>query len=102
MFTILGAGGAIGDELVKELAARNEPIRLVSRNPKPSAGATEAVAADLSNLDEAIKAVSGSRIVFLVQDGQPRFDEIRQGIRLSANFLRRRCPQNSPRLRTIG
>ena len=33
MFTILGAGGAIGNELVKELAPRNEAIRLVSRNP---------------------------------------------------------------------
>jgi uncharacterized protein YbjT (DUF2867 family) len=33
MFTILGAGGAIGNELVKELTPRNEAIRLVSRNP---------------------------------------------------------------------
>ncbi len=45
MVTILGAGGAIGSELVKELTARNEPIRLVSRNPKLAPGATEAVAA---------------------------------------------------------
>jgi nucleoside-diphosphate-sugar epimerase len=64
--TILGAGGAIGNELVKELAARSEPIRLVSRNPKLVPGATEAIAADLSNFDDTLKAVSGSRIVFLV------------------------------------
>jgi nucleoside-diphosphate-sugar epimerase len=66
MLTILGAGGAISDELVKALTGRNEPIRLVSRNPKPVAGATETVAADLSRLDDTVKAVSGSRIVFLV------------------------------------
>jgi nucleoside-diphosphate-sugar epimerase len=66
MFTILGAGGAIGNELVKQLAARSEAIRLVSRNAKLVPGATEAIAADLSNLDDTLKAVSGSRIVFLV------------------------------------
>ena len=66
MFTILGAGGAIGNELVKQLAARSEAIRLVSRNAKLVPGATEAIAADLSNLDDTLRAVSGSRIVFLV------------------------------------
>jgi hypothetical protein len=29
MVTILGAGGAISSELVKELTVRNEPVRLV-------------------------------------------------------------------------
>src|SRR3981081_620303 len=66
MVTILGAGGAIGSELVKELTARNEPIRLVSRNPKLVPGAAEAVAADLSNLDDTVRAVSGSRVAFLL------------------------------------
>ena len=66
MFTILGAGGTIGNELVKELTPRNEAIRLVSRNPTLVPGAAEAIAADLSNLDDTLKAVSGSRIVFLV------------------------------------
>src|SRR5258708_27556860 len=66
MVTILGGGGAIGDELVKELIARNESIRLVSRNPKPAPGVAEAVAADLSNLDNTLKAVSGPRIAFLL------------------------------------
>src|SRR5258705_1246732 len=64
--TILGAGGAIGSELFKELSARDEPIRLVSRNPKLEPGAAEAVAADLSKLDDALKAISGSRVAFLV------------------------------------
>src|SRR5437868_6757617 len=66
MVTILGAGGAIGNELVKELIARSEPIRLVSRKLKLVPGAAEAVAADLSYLDDAVKAVSGSRVVFLL------------------------------------
>jgi nucleoside-diphosphate-sugar epimerase len=66
MVTILGAGGAIGSDLVKELNARSEPIRLVSREPKLVPGATEAVAADLSNPKDTLKAVSGSRVAFLV------------------------------------
>jgi len=67
MVTILGAGGVIADGLVKELAARSgEPIRLVSRGPKLVPGATETVAADLSNLEDTVRAVSGSRIAFLV------------------------------------
>src|SRR6266853_6905639 len=65
MVSILGAGGAIGSELVKELTARNEPIRLVSRSPKLVPGA-EALAADLSNLDDTVAAVSGSRVAFLL------------------------------------
>jgi nucleoside-diphosphate-sugar epimerase len=66
MVTILGAGGAIGNELVKELTARNEPIRVVSRNPKPVPGVAETVAADLSNFDDTLKAVSDSRVAYLV------------------------------------
>src|SRR5437667_9778744 len=66
MVTILGAGGAIATELVNGLAARNEPIRLVSRKPNLVPGAAEAVAADLSNLDDTLNAVSGCRIAFLV------------------------------------
>ncbi len=34
MVTILGSGGAIGNELLKELIARGESIRLVSRTLK--------------------------------------------------------------------
>jgi nucleoside-diphosphate-sugar epimerase len=67
MVTILGAGGVIADELVKELAAHStEPIRLVSRNPELLPGAAEAVSADLAILDDTVRAVSGSRIAFLV------------------------------------
>ena len=65
MHTILGAGGAIGNELVKELFRARQPVRLVARNPKTIAGA-ETVSADIANLDQTIKAVPGSTVVHLV------------------------------------
>jgi uncharacterized protein YbjT (DUF2867 family) len=52
VITILGAGGAIGNELVKVLAARHQPFRLVGRNPKATPGAIEIRAADLTDKDE--------------------------------------------------
>jgi nucleoside-diphosphate-sugar epimerase len=66
MQTILGAGGAIGTQLLKELVRTGRAARLVSRNPKPLLGATEMVSADLSNLDQTVRAVSGSTIVHLL------------------------------------
>jgi nucleoside-diphosphate-sugar epimerase len=66
MQTILGAGGAIGVELLKELAGKGQRVRLVGRNPKPAQEAAEVVAADLSQLEQTIKAVSGSEIVYLL------------------------------------
>lgn len=66
MVTILGAGGAIGNELVKLLAARREPFRLVGRHPAANAEATEVVQADLTDQDQAIRAVAGSSVVHLV------------------------------------
>lgn len=66
MQTILGAGGAIGTELVAELAQFRQQVRLVGRNPTLVPGATEVVAADISDLDQTIKAVSGSTVVYLM------------------------------------
>src|SRR6202163_1675820 len=66
MVTILGAGGAIANELVGEVARNGESIRLVSRNPKLVTGATEIVAADLTILDDTVRAVAGSRVAFPV------------------------------------
>ncbi len=65
MITILGAGGAIGSKLARLLAARNAPVRLVGRTPRPLAGA-ETYAADLADREQAIRAVAGSRVVHLV------------------------------------
>jgi nucleoside-diphosphate-sugar epimerase len=66
MTTILGAGGAIGDKLARLLAAQKQPFRLVGRNPKPIAGATEIVAADLGDKERAIRAIAGSTVVHLL------------------------------------
>lgn len=66
MVTILGAGGAIGNELVKELARTKTRVRLVSRNPKPAPAGMETVAADISDLNQTIQAVAGSEIVHLL------------------------------------
>jgi nucleoside-diphosphate-sugar epimerase len=66
MITILGAGGAIGNELTKRLAARNQPFRLVGRNPKATYGATETVAADLTDKDQTVRAVAGASVVHLL------------------------------------
>jgi nucleoside-diphosphate-sugar epimerase len=66
MITILGAGGAIGNELARLLAASNQPFRLVGRNPRATLGATETVAADLTDKDQTIRAVAGSKVVHLL------------------------------------
>jgi nucleoside-diphosphate-sugar epimerase len=66
MITILGAGGAISNELVKLLAARKQQFRLVGRNPRSVPGATETVSADLSDKEQTIRAVTGSNIVHLL------------------------------------
>ena len=66
MITILGAGGAIGNELGKLLAARNQPFRVVGRNPRATAGAVETVAADLTDKDQTMRAVADSHVVYLL------------------------------------
>ena len=66
MITILGAGGAIGNELANLLAATNQPFRLVGRNPKETSGATETLTADLTDRDQTVRAVAGSSIVHLL------------------------------------
>jgi nucleoside-diphosphate-sugar epimerase len=65
MNTILGAGGAIGNELAKILAAKQAPFRLVGRKPRALAGG-EAYAADLSDQQQTIRAVAGSSVVYLL------------------------------------
>jgi uncharacterized protein YbjT (DUF2867 family) len=66
MVTILGAGGAIGNEVVKELIRGKERIRLVGRNPRAVAGAAETVTADVSDLNQTVRAVAGSELVYLL------------------------------------
>ncbi|OLY94002.1 Nucleoside-diphosphate-sugar epimerase [Cnuella takakiae] len=66
MQTILGAGGAIGTELAKALAAFTTDIRLVSRNPKKVNASDNLLSANLLDAAAVSKAVAGSDIVYLV------------------------------------
>ncbi|UKJ09043.1 NAD-dependent epimerase/dehydratase family protein [Solitalea lacus] len=64
--TILGAGGAVGIELAKELSNYTKEIRLVSRNPKKINESDQLYSADLSDKNQVDKAVEGSEVVYLV------------------------------------
>jgi len=66
MITILGAGGAISNELVKLLVARKERFRLVGRSATANREAAETVTADIADREQCVKAVAGSSIVFLL------------------------------------
>jgi nucleoside-diphosphate-sugar epimerase len=66
MYTILGAGGSVSNELVKLLSARNLPFRTVSRHLSATPGAAESRAADLIRHEQTLDAVAGSDVVFLL------------------------------------
>jgi nucleoside-diphosphate-sugar epimerase len=65
MQTILGAGGAIGTVLAKELPAYTKNIRLVSRDPKKVNETDQLYACDLIDKEKLFKAVEGSQVVYL-------------------------------------
>lgn len=65
LHTVLGAGGAIARELTRELLAAKQPVRLVSRRPKPVAGVRETKSADLSEYRQALEAVVGTAVAYL-------------------------------------
>ncbi len=64
--TILGAGGVIGEELMRELSVFTHRVRLVRRHPAPPRPNMEAVAADLLNAAQTAEAVRGSDVAYLV------------------------------------
>ena len=61
--TVLGASGATGRAVVKELQAKNYRIRAVERNPKTKD--IECVEANLLKAGDTIKAINGSTYVYL-------------------------------------
>ena len=65
MQTILGAGGAIANELARALAEFTNQIRLVSRQPKPVNETDQLVVADLTDAQATEQAVKGSEVVYL-------------------------------------
>ncbi len=65
MQTILGAGGAVANELAKELKKYTGKVRLVSRNPKKVNEDDETFAANLLDKQSVNDAVAGSDVVYL-------------------------------------
>jgi nucleoside-diphosphate-sugar epimerase len=65
LHTILGANGTIATELIPVLRAHSEKIRMVSRSAKEVEGA-EVMRADVRNYNEALKAIQGSKVVYLL------------------------------------
>lgn len=66
MQTILGAGGAIGTPLAKELTAYTREIRLFGRHPKKVNEGDQLMTGDLTSAKDVDRAVAGSAIVYLV------------------------------------
>ncbi len=65
MQTILGSGGAIGNELAKILPKYTDKIRLVSRNPKAVNSTDELFKADITDAAQVENAVRNSEVVYL-------------------------------------
>lgn len=65
LYTILGSGGVIANELAKELVKNGKNVRLVSRSPQSTAGITDLFPADITDAEQTRKAVAGSAVVFL-------------------------------------
>lgn len=63
--TILGAGGAIGIPLARELSKFTEQIRLVGRNPKKVNNGDELLTMDVNKAGEIDKAIEGSEVVYV-------------------------------------
>jgi nucleoside-diphosphate-sugar epimerase len=65
LHTILGAGGAVSNQLLPVLQQNNEQVRLVSRKPQGTAKA-ESIAVDITNYEQTLNAIKGSDIVYLL------------------------------------
>jgi nucleoside-diphosphate-sugar epimerase len=61
--TILGANGIIADTLARELIARQLPVRLVSRQPRPIPGTTT-FSADISDPAQTLEASRDTAVVY--------------------------------------
>lgn len=66
MQVILGAGGAIGKVLAKELKKFTTKVRLVSRNPQKINETDELFPGDLTDAQFVEKAVKGANVAYLV------------------------------------
>lgn len=65
MQTILGSGGAVGTPLAEQLQYYTKKVRLLSRYPKQVTGKEELMTGDLLKRKDVMRAVKGSKIVYL-------------------------------------
>lgn len=65
MQVILGSGGAIGNDLAKELLKYTHDIRLAGRNPKKVNDSDELVICDLTKPNDVDAAVKGCKVAYL-------------------------------------
>lgn len=65
MQTILGAGGAIGIPLAKELPKYTDKVRLSGRNPVKVNPSDEIIRTDLRDQGQTMEAVKGSEVTYL-------------------------------------
>ena len=65
LHTILGAGGPVGNSLATALANLYKPVRLVSRQPLVANNGQSWFKADLTILEDVIKALEGSEVAYL-------------------------------------
>jgi nucleoside-diphosphate-sugar epimerase len=72
MQVILGSGGAIGNDLAKELLKYTREIRLASRNPKKVNDSDELLICDLTKPIDVDLAVKGCQVAFLTAGLQYR------------------------------
>ncbi|MBB5632330.1 nucleoside-diphosphate-sugar epimerase [Cryobacterium mesophilum] len=64
---ILGGSGVVGRETAAALRAADQNVTVVRRSPDPESGpGAPVVSADLRDLDDAIRAVRGAEVVYLV------------------------------------
>lgn len=66
MQVILGAGGAIGKDLAKELKNYTPKVRLVSRNPQKINETDELFPGDLTDGQFVEKAIEGAKVAYLI------------------------------------
>lgn len=62
---VVGASGTIGSRLVPRLQQRGHRVRAISRTPGPASEGLDLVAADLTDPDEAVRALDGADAVYL-------------------------------------
>lgn len=72
MIAVVGATGTLGPLLIPLLLQRDEPVRVVTRDPAAAIGkvsGAEVVGADATRQDDARRAVAGARVVVSAMSG---------------------------------